>query len=349
MDVRNVILAALVISGANAGSSCTNPPGANFSGSTVATWWGGGQASDAPYSLEEVCAQPVDLVSITFYDAVSPPSLQLGLYSWKASQAQVDANYTNLKDLTPPASNVSTHVQGCQQAGVKVVLALGGDPNRANTTFPSSQDAQAAARLIWNLFLGGNDHPELRPFGKDVVLDALNIDNEMGSSMYYSDFTSTLRGLMDADTSKTYLLGASPWVGSLGSDPATISVPTGIFGMLDYVAVQFYNANDGGLGTDTFDKWLGNWASAIHEANANTKILVGVMVPGAGDSGLWAQNTSEIHASLKAVKEKKIQGFGGVAVWEAGMALNYSEDYILRVADAVGSPLAEPVSIEVLI
>jgi len=335
MKLSVVILVTLSAFGTSAAPS-KQAAGAPFSGSTVATWWGGGDGRGGHHELSEVCSQPVDLVGISFYNGTNPPSLTLGAYSWKASDAQIKAGYGGLKDLTAPVSKVASQVQGCQKAGKKMVLTLGGDRRWAHTTFSSAKNAQDSATMIWNLFLGGTDRPQLRPFGRDVVLDGLDIDNEMDNSNHYSEFVSTLRGLMDGDSKKKYLIGATPWVGSLGSDTSKISVPTGIFGMLDYIAVQFYNADVGSIGTKTFEKALGDWTSAINKANARTKILLGVMVPGAGNAGPWAQSADAIKKSIEKVKAKKIKGFGGVAVWEAGAAINYDKKYISSVAAAVG-------------
>ncbi|KAF7539571.1 hypothetical protein G7054_g2053 [Neopestalotiopsis clavispora] len=307
-----------------------------FDGTTIATWWGGGQAQGSLHQLDEVCQEDVDLIGVSFYNGTNPPSLELGAYSWTASEAQIAAGFPGLKDLTAPASSVAQHVKDCQAAGKTIVLTLGGDSRWANTTFSSQQEAQDAAHLIWNLFLGGTENPELRPFGQDVVLDGLDIDNEEPSSKYYLDFVTTLRSLMLTDAPRRYLIGATPWVGGLGDDTSKISIPIGILGLLDYVAVQFYNADDGGLGTNNFQTWLERWVDAIHKANPSTKMLFGVMVKGAGNDGPWAHGAADMKKRLKDIVAQNLPGFGGAAIWEAGAAMNSDENYFQSVATAIG-------------
>lgn len=47
---------------------------------------------------------------------------------------------------------------------------------------------------LWprNLFLGGTNMTDLRPFGKDVTLDGVDLDNETGNGTHYDTFMSTL-------------------------------------------------------------------------------------------------------------------------------------------------------------
>lgn len=61
-----------------------------------------------------------------------------------------------------------------------------------------------------NLFLGGTDSQDLRPFGSDVVLDGVDFDNESGDGSYYSDLVTELRSKTSSDTSKSYYLSADP-------------------------------------------------------------------------------------------------------------------------------------------
>ena len=55
-------------------------------------------------------------------------------------------------------------IKECQRNGKKVLIAIGGP--RGSGTFNGEAQAEKFAENIWNLFLGGQDLPDMRPFSR---------------------------------------------------------------------------------------------------------------------------------------------------------------------------------------
>ena len=62
-------------------------------------------------------------------------------------------------------------IRECQQNGKKVLIAIGGPRKEGN--FDSVAQAEKFAENIWNLFLGGQEMPDLRPFSRFVSESSL--------------------------------------------------------------------------------------------------------------------------------------------------------------------------------
>lgn len=94
--------------------------------------------------------------------------------------------------------------------------------------------------MIWGLFLGGTDPSltPLRPFGPNIKLDGIDIDNEVPAySRYIPELVKALRTEFTADPSKRYYLSAAP---QCPRPDQSIPMPQ-IIPDLDWVFVQFYN------------------------------------------------------------------------------------------------------------
>jgi chitinase len=103
----------------------------------------------------------------TFFGAGGWPQISIsGLDN--PSQAQQSAGATGLKD----GSGLVDAIQQCQSAGKLVILSLGGAG--AAVTLQSDSDGEKIADTIWNLFGGGTENSELRPFG-DIKLDGFDL------------------------------------------------------------------------------------------------------------------------------------------------------------------------------
>jgi hypothetical protein len=199
----------------------------------VAAWWG---QHDAP--LSAACAgNKFSIIVLSFLNifhaAGGYPGIDLnGLSS--PSAAQEAAGATDLKD----GSTLVPDIRACQAAGKKVLLSLGG--YEASSTFKSDEDATQFAEVLWNLFLGGKENPELRVFG-DVTLDGIDIDNESHDPTGYVAFVAQLRSRMVNDfTGKKYLITAAPQCPRAnqihGQDE---SIPDAVLSLCDIVWVQF--------------------------------------------------------------------------------------------------------------
>lgn len=134
---------------------------------------------------------------------------------------------------------VGSSVLAYQQTGKRVLLSVGGANSHAENMSPSK--GPALAQALWHMYLGGEDvrYTGWRPFGAQVVLDGVDIDLEQTpaactlapSSQGCLDvqegwwaFVNTLRGLMDADSRKEYLITAVP-INTKFADPAAGGFP----------------------------------------------------------------------------------------------------------------------------
>ena len=55
-------------------------------------------------------------------------------------------------------------IRTCQQSGKKIVIAIGGPDSQSS--FESESQGERFAENIWDLFLGGDEEPDIRPFGR---------------------------------------------------------------------------------------------------------------------------------------------------------------------------------------
>ncbi|KAL0321507.1 UNVERIFIED_CONTAM: Acidic endochitinase [Sesamum calycinum] len=94
----------------------------------------------------------------------------------------------NLAGHCNPATNscrvFSDEIRACQRRGIKVMLSIGGGVG--NYSLSSREDAQSLSVYLWNNFLGGGDASATRPLG-DAILDGIDFDIELGSSLFYDD------------------------------------------------------------------------------------------------------------------------------------------------------------------
>jgi chitinase len=144
---------------------------AGSDGNRLTVYWG---AEDDTTTLMDVCNDDsYDIVNLAFlayfFSDGGYPGLSLsGLYG--PSQAQSDAGATALQDGAPLVDSIST----CQSNGKLVLLSLGGAQGYADVTLTGDDQGEQIATTLWNLFLGGSDESDLRPFG-DVKLDGFDL------------------------------------------------------------------------------------------------------------------------------------------------------------------------------
>ncbi|KAK3990809.1 putative endochitinase chi3 [Cladorrhinum sp. PSN332] len=271
--------------------------------------------------LSEVCDNAnFDIVILAFITSLNPPKLNMGKDTGSPSEAQTKAGLTELFDgtFTPDGKqSVADQIAGCQGKGKKIMVSFGGDERFSNATFESADEAKEAANQAWNLFLGGRDSEDLRPFGRDITLDGLDLDNESGDGSFYNEFVTELRTKMDADASREYLLSANPMC-AVFNQPES-SIPNSVFPMLDFISVQFYNNQPQGIGGADFESTIKTWAEKIAEAN-RPKIFLGIP-GGPGAAGSNVQSPDEIKKTIESVKAMNLPGFGGVGIWDAAFAM----------------------------
>lgn len=163
-----------------------------LSRTNIAVYYGQSPGTTAN-GLEEICADPfVSIVNLAFvpnfFGPNGFPSASFGPACGGPSAAQ-SSRAPGLQDCT----GLGTQIKTCQEDYGKIIMvSLGG--YIATSSFNSSAQAVQFASTLWNLFGGGTEYPELRPYGTDVVVDGFDIDNEDHSTLYYDDFVTSLRG-----------------------------------------------------------------------------------------------------------------------------------------------------------
>jgi len=277
-------------------------------GARLTVYWG---AEDDSTTLDDVCGDSsYDIVNLAFLSYFHGdggyPTLSLsGLDG--PSQAQSDAGATSLQDGTPLVAAINA----CQSAGKLVLLSLGGAQGYADVTLSDDSDAETIADQLWNLFGGGTDDADLRPFG-DIKLDGFDLDNESGDPTSYTTLVSRLRSNMESDSSKTYYLSAAPQC-----PYPDASEPLDVCKQLDFVWVQFYNNGDCNIAKSDFNSAVKNWSSGIGSAT----LFIGALASGAdGDQGYV--DADALLSAIDGVKAMNLSNYGGAMLWEAQLAVN---------------------------
>lgn len=302
MFVRNAFLAGLLASVTSA------LPSPRAAGGKLTIYWG---AEDDNTSLESVCNDSTyDIVNLAFLNYFHSgggfPSIEMaGL--WDTTQAQKNAGATGLKDGSPIVDAIKT----CQSNGKLVILSMGGANDYADVTLKSDQDGEDIADKVWNLFLGGTDHSELRPFG-DVKLDGVDLDNESGNPTGYLAMVKRFKSNFANDSSKKYYLTAAPQCPFPDA-----SQPLDVCQELDYVWVQFYNNGECNIAQSGFNEAVKNWSKGI----GNAKLFIGGLASGSdGDQGYVDANT--FNKAIQGVKSMNLPNYGGAMLWEAQLSNN---------------------------
>lgn len=171
------------------------------------------------------------------------------------------------------------------------------------------------------LFLGGTNMTDLRPFGSDVILDGVDLDNESGDGSYYDELVAALRGYFDG-ASQSYYLSADPVCGAVADGNAT-SIPESIMPYIDFMNIQFYNNDQQEVGSSGFEDNVKQWDSLLSTFSPSPKLIVGI--PGgvgaamAGPDILTASNVTTV---VSGIKDLDLANFGGMMVWDAGYAMS---------------------------
>ncbi|KAF3316672.1 Chitinase 1 [Orbilia oligospora] len=167
--------------------------GFDIQGTTnVALYWGQNSAQISPQPpLKSFCARPdVDILILSFiailYSNEKIPILNL------ATQQCTQAPGSSGGQIVCP--ELAQEIEYCRGQGKKVLVSLGGAT--AGYEIQSPGEAVAAAKQIWNTYLGGGkDGMVVRPFG-DVEVDGVDLDLESPpgqEGIHWPVFIDTIR------------------------------------------------------------------------------------------------------------------------------------------------------------
>lgn len=211
---------------------------------------------------------------------------------------------------------IGEDIKTCQSKGKKILLSLGGAAGSYG--FSSSSQAVEFAQTCWDLFGAGSS--STRPFG-DSVVDGFDLDIEGGSSLYYADFVTALRGHYSEDASRTYYVAAAPQC----PEPDAYLDDALTNSDIDFIFVQFYNNYCGmqayGTNNFNFDAWDTFAKSTAY--NKNSKVYLGVPAStSAAGTGYVPVDT--VISAAKSL-QSQYSSFGGVMMWDASQAWNNND------------------------
>ncbi|UKZ64509.1 uncharacterized protein TrAtP1_005725 [Trichoderma atroviride] len=218
---------------------------------------------------------------------------------------------------TAECSNLASQIKGCQSAGKKIIVSLGGAGG--SYTLTSQSQAEKIGQYLWDAYGKGGNPAVKRPFG-DAVVDGWDFDLEHSSDtdpagrQWYPDLVNQLRTNSDKDKSRKYYITAAP---QCVSPDASLddAIQNSVF---DYLFVQFYNnpkqcsLNIPGNASINWDTW--NQRTSSSKSN-NAKIFVGAPASDrAAPSGGYV-GPSHLATLIKSLKSEPY--FGGVMLWDA--------------------------------
>ncbi|KAI0162356.1 putative endochitinase CHI2 [Xylariaceae sp. FL1272] len=220
---------------------------------------------------------------------------------------------------------LGTAISACQEAGVTVILSLGGAVG--STQITSESEAETIATNLWNSYGNSGTAASSRPFGSAFVNGFdFDIEQNAGSNNgYYTYLIASLRSKFASDTKNTYYITGAP----------QCPIPEPNMGVIidgsqfDWLWPQFYNNNNytypcalpiNGNAPFNYDEWLSYTAGT---PSANAKIFVGVpaapLAANGGPAGeTYYATPDQLSTIIDGVKDES--RFGGIMLWSAGFS-----------------------------
>lgn len=158
---------------------------------------------------------------------------------------------------------------------------------------------------------------DLRPFGSDVTLDGIDLDNEDSDGSNYDTFLSTLRDFMNGDSSRSYYISGTPMASQVGNGDDT-GIPASVFQYIDFLNVQFYNDQVNEIGGSGFEDNIKAWDDLCSNTSPSPKLVVGM--PGGPDAADYYKTADEIADVVSDIKGMGLANLGGFTIWDAGRA-----------------------------
>ncbi|XP_073306303.1 hevamine-A-like [Primulina huaijiensis] len=206
--------------------------------------------------------------------------------------------------VTGACNFVSDDIRACQRRGIRVFLSIGGGVG--NYSLSSREDARNLSVYLWKTFLGGGRRNSTsRPLG-NAVLDGVDLDIELGSSLYYDDLVRFLKSYSRYGR-RVYVTGAPqcPFPDRLLGAALNTS-------RFDFVWVQFYNNPPCQYSSGNIDNLVNSWRVWTSSVNARRIFLGLPAAPQAAGSGFIPSDVL-IGQILPLIKRSR--KYGGVMLW----------------------------------
>ena len=289
----------------------TLSPRADSSGQVVVYWGqnGGGTLENTDLSAYCSGSAGVDIVVLAFlYNFGNGEDIANGIIGQTC--------YIPQSGVEQDCEALASQIQKCQNAGVKVILSLGGAVG--SYSLGSQQEAETVGQNLWDAFGNSGNTNVPRPFG-NVFVNGFDFDIESNpnGNNYYQYMISTLRSNFASDPSHTYYITGAP----------QCPIPEPNMGVIinnshfDYLWIQFYNNPGCSVnGAINFNDWKSSISST---PSANAKLFIGVPAAPNGATGTpsGAQYYLAPSALASLVNEYDTNSaFGGVMMWSAGFS-----------------------------
>ncbi|KAI1818285.1 putative class III chitinase [Poronia punctata] len=281
----------------------------------ISVYWGQNSANgaDTQGRLQTYCDDNgVDIINVSFLIGLKDPSTNFASAGDKCTAIE------GTQLLRCP--EIEEDIAYCQEQGKTIMLSLGG-ATYAEGGFESEEQATTQAQAIWNLF-GSPTDSENRPFGASVI-DGIDFDFE-ATTQNMVPFANKLRELMDADTSKQYLLSAAPQC--VFPDAAMNEMLDGQVSF-DFLNVQFYNNFCGVINFSNPNAWNFNvWDEWAKGASKNPDVRVLIGVPASEKAGGGYVDATALAPIVADTKQ--YSSFGGIMTWD--MSTLYENEGMLE-------------------
>jgi chitinase len=235
-----------------------------------------------------------------------------------------DSCYISTTGAGSECDNVAESIPICQEAGIKVILSLGGAT--ASYSLTSQAEAESIGQYLWDSYANSGNTTVERPFGEAFVNGwDFDIESNEGNE-YYQYLISTLRSNFDSDPDNTYYITGAPQCPIPEPNMGEI-IGNSTF---DYLWVQFYNNNDyeedpcslgyNGGAPFNYDAWATYIAST---PSSDAKLFVGVPASTLAANGNSGGAVYYITPDELATLVDETEGnstFGGVMMWDAGFS-----------------------------
>ncbi|KAK6332503.1 Chitinase 1 [Orbilia blumenaviensis] len=307
------------------------------SSNNVALYWGQNSAQASPQPpLKSYCNRPdVDILILSFI-ATLYSSEKIPILNLATPQCSPIPNSPGGQVTCP---ELAQDIEYCKTKGKKVLVSLGGAT--AGYEIQSSAEAEAAAKQIWDTYLGGGkDGVTVRPFGK-VEVDGVDLDLETPAGQegtYWPIFIDTIKSLYQSKAGRSgktdYLITASPQC----VYPDVILSPAlkDKRSWFDMLFIQFYNNVCAPTNPTSFNfnEWA-EWARSS-SLNPSVKLFIGAPAsPSAAPSGGFTPLESLLQVASEAMEDcenarvfwggasvptnssSNYNPFGGIAFWDA--------------------------------
>ncbi|KAK6514233.1 Chitinase 1 [Arthrobotrys conoides] len=305
----------------------------------VVLYWGQNSAQISPQPpLKSFCARPdVDILILSFI-AILYSNEKIPILNQATAQCTRAPGSAGGQVVCP---DLALEIEYCREQGKKVLVSLGGATTGYEVQSPA--EAEAAAKQIWDTYLGGGkDGMVVRPFG-EVEVDGVDLDLESPvgqEGTHWPVFIDTIRSLyqnkVGRNGKKDYLITASPQC--VFPDVILSPAMRDKRSWFDMLFIQFYNnfCAPTNPSSFNFNEWA-EWARSSSQ-NPSVKLFLGVPAsPSAAPAGGFAPLETLLEVSSDSMEDcenarifwnsdtsaaaknssSPYNPFGGIAYWDA--------------------------------